>query len=1134
MIIKMNMIIFSTFIIIISSLSNCPKSKPIFYQDECWFRLFKKRTYEIGKCVVANKIAKIQWITSVIFIGMSNTFVYFQKYQNGDLILEILPAQGSYTRMIYKLKQNEEHLLVKDGEFTPYLTLNSNNYSHYDGNLYIIKIEEDEYPVFFGRSGFGIELYDLKEEIVYNYKNNTIFDGNEFKHLYSNIFVTNFTLNNTNLYLLAYNNGDNLGIKICQFNSKNLENGITVLKETKLEVSNTVSPISCFISDSKIIICMYVDKIYLVEEQDIWILDKMYIVAYNQNLEEENKTEISNEISSVINKETYVYKSLHLNGNVGVFLYKTHRIYVINYNQEYNKFDNYFPEQDFNYFELTFTDENSNYVPPQYYTELLKITDSKICYISFPLSYYDEEIKGYYIFISLINFIGKETMITRYYYIKMFNLFGYGLQYSCKSNIYKDYISLSFSTYTYEDGDHTAFMLLSYANNTDQNFDIIDHLLNNNELKISNISKDLKDILVIENNIFGFKIERSEILEKRDCDNFDMKSVKSDKFIQTNSSLNLEDTLFYIKFNGNYIYYKGNCSIKLNLYITEPDFKEDNNYYDYINNSFGEFDENSYNEQKKIYGGKESIFNIELQKDLFTNCSNINCELCLMEDPDICITCKNNFTFYEEQKRKICESNVSDTIEISDSFSNTFNISDSVRDTFKTSDSIINTFEINDTILYSNEVINNISNKVEISNSILETNDINNSISNINEISDSILDIIKTCNKKELINENINENDFLSPEHIEEIFINLTIYTIKCNNTNESIIILAQNAIFEMSTIEFQKYYNNLNFSSVDLGQCENVLKDRYNIPKENSLLILKLDIKKIETKSTYVQYEIYDSVTLKKLNLDYCKHLNMKIIIYVPVHLNSIAISLYENLKKWGYNLFDSGDPFYHDVCTLFTNQYGTDVIIEDRRKDYYYPYNTIQLCQEGCDFNSYDKLVLKAKCYCNGQTDVVITDITKLHFDKDIIADSFLDTIKNSNFRVLKCYKVAIDLTTILTNLGRIILTLIFVLFLVLMIVYSVKEKKNINEKISYVLKDKLENFKDKEENKPKSIIKKKKKKKNKVKKHSVFKLENNEIKEIIDNDKKDINKININDVSSINNINYDNKDKSNKIKK
>ena len=285
------------------------------------------------------------------------------------------------------------------------------------------------------------------------------------------------------------------------------------------------------------------------------------------------------------------------------------------------------------------------------------------------------------------------------------------------------------------------------------------------------------------------------------------------------------------------------------------------------------------------------------------------------------------------------------------------------------------------------------------------------------------------------------------------------------------------------------------------------------------------------------MQYEIYDSLKLTKLNLDYCKNLNLKIIIYVPVQLDSTCISLYENLKNWGYNLFDSGDPFYHDVCTLFTNQFGTDVIIEDRRKDYYLSYNTLQLCQEGCDFSSYDKLIQKAECYCNGQTNAVITDIKKLHLDKKIIADIFLDTIKNSNFRVLKCYKVAIDLTTILTNIGRIIFTLILVLFLVLMIIYYVKEKKKINENINYVLKDKLINFNGQIENKPKSKIRKKKRKNSK--KHSaIFNLDNNKIKKNIINDNKNIYKTKVkknNDDNTNNNfINNNSKKKTQKIPK
>jgi hypothetical protein len=1066
------------------------------------------------------------------------------------------------------LNHNEEELLVKDGEFTHSFTLESSYYSYYDGNLYIIKIGEDEYPVFFGRKGFGIELYDLKEEKVTFYWNHTILDGNNFAFTGSNIFVTNFTLNNTNLYLLAYNNGLNSRLKICEFNSKDLENGINALKSVNL-IGQSISPISCFITDSNIIICSYTinfspnvssedGSIYF--QYDI----RMTVSAYNENLVELKKKEIYN--MSTYNIDRYFFKCLHLKGDAGIFLYMSKMIFVINYNRDNNEFENYFPESNINSISLSYIDESTYY--PKNFIEFLKISDSKFCYINFAISGNDPYTQGPYIAIILINFINSQTMIMRYYYIKMTGLFGYYKDESCKFNIYNDYIALSFSTQTVENGNQTAFMLLSYANNTNQNFDILEYLLNNNDIKIYNISKDLKDYLLIENNIFGYKIKRCEIVEKMDCINFDMKLINSDKFIEANTSLTPDDTPFVINFKGNDTYYKGNCSIKLKLYITEPDFGEDKDYYEKIENHYGEFDEESYNQQKKIYGGKESIFNIELPKDLSTRCSNINCELCLVEDRDICIICKSNFTFNEELKGKICEFNASDTIEesdfvsntlkmsdsiddtlkitdsiddtlkMSDSIDDTLKITDSINDTLKITDSVKDTFELSDTILFSNEVTNNFSRSDEISNTILDTNDINNSSSYINEISDSILDSIKTCNKEELLDENISVNDFLSNSQIEEIFNNLTIYTIKCNNTNESIIIQARNAIFEWSTFEFQKNYDNLNFSSIDLGQCENILRQRNNISNNNSLFILKMDIKNIETKSTYVQYEIYDSFTLKRLKLDYCKNLNLKIILYVPAQLDSTCVSLYENLKKWGYNLFDSGDPFYHDVCTLFTDQFGTDVIIEDRRKDYYLPYNTLQLCQEGCDFNSYDKLIKKAECYCNGQTNVVITDITKLHLDKDIIADSFSDTIKNSNFRVLKCYKKAFDFTTFWTNLGRIILTLILVLFLILMIIYFIKEKKKIYEKISYIMKDRLMYFKGRTQNKQKSKIKKKKKKK--TKKHSVaFNFDNNKIKENIVNDKNNIYRMNVkkNTIDDSNNdkkVNFSKANKRNKTKK
>ena len=62
---------------------------------------------------------------------------------------------------------------------------------------------------------------------------------------------------------------------------------------------------------------------------------------------------------------------------------------------------------------------------------------------------------------------------------------------------------------------------------------------------------------------------------------------------------------------------------------------------------------------------------------------------------------------------------------------------------------------------------------------------------------------------------------------------------------------------------------------------------------------------------------------------MNYCKE--VKITVSVPVNLDSDQISLYESLSESGYNLFDSEDDFYNDICSTFTSANGTDMTLED-----------------------------------------------------------------------------------------------------------------------------------------------------------------------------------------------------------
>ena len=318
-----------------------------------------------------------------------------------------------------------------------------------------------------------------------------------------------------------------------------------------------------------------------------------------------------------------------------------------------------------------------------------------------------------------------------------------------------------------------------------------------------------------------------------------------------------------------------------------------------------------------------------------------------------------------------------------------------------------------------------------------------------------IIELEKECTNDQILN-NECDNGKMANEQIKEIFNSIRDNILKEDYHGENKIIETENVVIQLSTLEDQKNGNNPNVSTIDIGQCENILKTRYNISDEQSLIVLKTDIKNVDLTSTYVQYEIYHPITKEQLNLTYCK--DVTIIVSVPVNLDDNTVSLYDSLSESGYNLFDSEDDFYNDICSTYTSQNGTDMILSDRKKEIYSAVENISMCQTGCEFESYNKTTKKAKCNCEVQTNSIETDVSKIDFSAAAVASSFISTLKNSNFLVMKCYKLAIDITNLLKNKGRIIMTLIYFLYLIALVVYIIKDRNKIKTYINTILKSKV----------------------------------------------------------------------------
>ena len=208
-----------------------------------------------------------------------------------------------------------------------------------------------------------------------------------------------------------------------------------------------------------------------------------------------------------------------------------------------------------------------------------------------------------------------------------------------------------------------------------------------------------------------------------------------------------------------------------------------------------------------------------------------------------------------------------------------------------------------------------------------------------------------------------------------------------------------------LTTSENQKnnIYNNM--TKIDLGECENLLRNFYNISYNESLYIKKIDIQQEEMKTLKVEYNVYAKLygkNLIKLNLTiYGK---TKISLLIPIVLS-------DNLDK--YNI-SSG--YYNDICYTTTSEDGTDILLKDRQKEFIDKDKVI--CQEDCDFNKYDYDTFVAKCSCEVKESS--KSFADMNINKAKLLENFINIKNIINLNFLKCHKKLFNKLGILNNIG------------------------------------------------------------------------------------------------------------------
>ena len=236
----------------------------------------------------------------------------------------------------------------------------------------------------------------------------------------------------------------------------------------------------------------------------------------------------------------------------------------------------------------------------------------------------------------------------------------------------------------------------------------------------------------------------------------------------------------------------------------------------------------------------------------------------------------------------------------------------------------------------------------------------------------------------------------------------------------------------EIKSIEGE-YINDYDLSMIDLGQCETLIKQKYEI--DSPLIIIKFEKLTPTSSEKNVQYEVYNPMTKTKINLSIC--VNTPVDLYIPVSLSERTKNLYEDLQSYGYDLFNPEDPFYQDICTPYTSENNTDVLLSDRRIDYFVNDST---CQANCEYSEYNIKTNLLKCECEVINEDIDTEEPK-KFSGEMVLTSFYDVLKYSNIKVLKCFKLVFDISSIINNYGSLLVIAFFLIYLCFLFVYFFK---------------------------------------------------------------------------------------------
>ena len=241
--------------------------------------------------------------------------------------------------------------------------------------------------------------------------------------------------------------------------------------------------------------------------------------------------------------------------------------------------------------------------------------------------------------------------------------------------------------------------------------------------------------------------------------------------------------------------------------------------------------------------------------------------------------------------------------------------------------------------------------------------------------------------------------DLILNNILEELYSDTFNYS-SINENNDQILIKEQFINFSLNVM------NNINISTLD--QCENILKNKYNIPNDESIYLLTISIKKDEISEDIIIYEIFHP-SLKKLDINLCENISQTPISSCSEYsIKSILQNSCLKCKDGFYPLNDEELELkkcmkcYYTCKTCYNEGNEENHNCFECNSFYNYIYNSN--CYEYCPDSIYNET--NKKFYCNSKPLCPNINLKYLPSNNKCITDCKIDKIFKYEWNHT-CYK-------------------------------------------------------------------------------------------------------------------------------